>query len=61
VGRGRHFGSNLAKPINAVIGGWQLGVVELHQSGQPLSWGNIIFTGNINDVQLPNDQQTVGR
>jgi hypothetical protein len=61
VGRGRRFGSNLARPVNAVIGGWQFDASEIHQSGAPLSWGNIIFTGNIKDVQLPAGQQTVDR
>ncbi|HYT23788.1 MAG TPA: hypothetical protein VEW05_26555 [Candidatus Polarisedimenticolia bacterium] len=28
--------------INAILGDWQLGMVEVHQSGAPLAWGNYI-------------------
>ena len=48
-------------PINAILGDWQLGMVEVHQSGAPLSWGNYIFTGDIKNIQLPDNQQTVAR
>jgi hypothetical protein len=48
-------------PINAILGDWQLGMVEVHQSGAPLSWGNYIFTGDIKNIQLPGSQQTVAR
>jgi hypothetical protein len=60
-GRGRHFGSKAPAPVNAILGGWQLGMVEVHQSGAPLSWGNYIFTGDIKNIQLPDSQQTVAR
>src|SRR5205807_2816146 len=60
-GRGRHFGSKVPAPINAILGDWQLGMVEVHQSGAPLTWGNYIFTGDIKNIQLPDNQQTVAR
>lgn len=60
-GRGRHFGNSAPAFLNAIFGQWQLGMVEVHQSGAPLSWGNYIFTGNIKDIQLPDSQQTVAR
>ncbi|MGH9667008.1 MAG: hypothetical protein ACRD9L_21495, partial [Bryobacteraceae bacterium] len=41
-GRNRRFGTNLAKPVNAILGNWQLDMTEVHQSGAPLAWGNII-------------------
>jgi hypothetical protein len=61
VGRSRRFGSSLPKPINALIGEWQLDGSEVHQSGAPLAWGNVIFNGNIKDVPLPGSQTTVDR
>jgi hypothetical protein len=61
VGRGRRFGTGLPKAINAVIGEWQLDGSEIHQSGAPLAWGNIIFNGNIKDIPLPGNQSTVDR
>ena len=60
-GRGRHFGGHVPAPINAILGDWQLGMVEVHQSGAPLAWGNYIFTGDIKNIQLPDSQQTVAR
>ena len=29
-----------------LIGGWQFAAIYSYQSGMPLGWGNIIFTGN---------------
>ncbi len=58
VGRGRHFLHELTGPVNAIIGNWQLSGSEVHQSGAPLSWGNIIFTGNIQDISLPANKQS---
>jgi hypothetical protein len=61
VGRGRHFGASMARPLNFVIGGWQLGGVMQHQSGNPLNFGNIIFNGDIKDIPLPNSEKSVDR
>ncbi|MGH9469560.1 MAG: TonB-dependent receptor domain-containing protein [Terriglobia bacterium] len=58
VGRSRQFLSHLSAPVNAIIGNWQLVGSEVHQSGAPLSWGNIIFTGNIQDISLPANKQS---
>jgi hypothetical protein len=60
-GRGRPFGNKASGPLNFLFGGWQLGLVEVRQSGAPLTWGNYIFTGNIKDIQLPDSQQRVER
>jgi hypothetical protein len=58
VGRGRRFGHDLPAALNAVIGGWQLSGVIVHQDGPPLNFGNIIFTGNLEDVALSGDEQS---
>ena len=36
-GRNRHFGSAWSKPVDAVVGGWQLGGVYTAHSGYPLT------------------------
>lgn len=59
VGRGRRFLSQAPKAVNAIIGDWQVDGDIIHQSGEPLEWGNIIFTGNIKDIPLPADKQSV--
>jgi outer membrane receptor protein involved in Fe transport len=61
VGRGRRFGSNLPRALNFVIGNWQLDGSEVHQSGAPLSWGNIIFNGDLHSIPLAGSQTTVDR
>ncbi|MGH9327161.1 MAG: TonB-dependent receptor domain-containing protein, partial [Terriglobia bacterium] len=58
VGQGRHFLSHLPAAANTIIGDWQLVGSEDHQSGVPLAWGDIIFTGNIQDIALPASQQS---
>lgn len=44
VGRGKHWGSSLAGPVNAVLGGWQVSGVSTFKKGFPLS----ILAGNNN-------------
>jgi hypothetical protein len=36
VGHGRHFGSNMARPLDLIFGGWQLGGVVNARSGIPI-------------------------
>jgi hypothetical protein len=61
VGRNRRFGSNMPKVLNFLIGEWQLDGSEVHQSGAPLSWSNIIFNGNVKDIPLAGGVSTVDR
>jgi hypothetical protein len=58
VGHDRHFLSQLPGPVNAIIGGWQLNADVVHQSGAPLAWGNIIFSGDIQNISLPAEQRS---
>ena len=58
IGHGRRFGSSLHPALNAVVGGWQLNGVVVYQAGPPLNFGNIIFTGNLDDIELPSDERT---
>ena len=44
-GHGRQFfGGN--RYLNPVIGGWQISAIYQFLSGTPISWGNVIYTGN---------------
>ena len=58
IGHGRRFGSGLHPALNAVVGGWQLSGVIVYQAGPPLNFGNIIFTGDLEDIELPADERT---
>jgi hypothetical protein len=44
-GRGRQF-FNQSRIIDPLIGGWQISAVYQFLSGTPISWGNVIYTGN---------------
>ena len=60
-GRERRFGASAPGPIAVLISGWQVSGIYTFQSGFPLTWGNIIFTGDINDIDLPASERSVAR
>lgn len=57
-GRGRRFAKDVNPVLDAIIGGWQLSGIYAFQSGRALGWGNILFTGNIDDIDLPSSERT---
>ncbi|MCC6262145.1 MAG: carboxypeptidase regulatory-like domain-containing protein [Bryobacterales bacterium] len=59
LGRGRRFGGDMHKAVDFIVGGWQLGGIYQHQSGEPLGFGNRIFNGDLKSVVLPKDQRGV--
>ncbi len=58
-GHGRQFGASMPKALDLIAGGWQLNGMVTHQSGPPLGFGNIIFNGDIHNINLPGDQRGV--
>jgi len=50
VGRHGKLLHNIPKPIDYVIGGWQLSTIYIYQSGVPLAWQDVVFFGNANDI-----------
>jgi len=38
------------RPVDYVIGGWQLSAIYIYQSGAPLTWQDVIFFGNPDDI-----------
>ena len=60
-GRGRMLGSQMPKALDFVIGGWQLNNIFTYQTGAPLSFGNIIFNGNLHDIPLSSSQRSANR
>jgi len=66
-GRSRHFGSAWSKPVDAVIGGWQLGGIYTAHTGYPLTikynqdtsgTGQRSYRVNVNGA--PNDPRQIG-
>ncbi len=60
-GKGRKFASDLPRWADTVIGGWQIAYVMQRQSGPPIGFGNVIFTGDIKNIVLPKNQRDVDR
>lgn len=44
-GKGRRFGGDMPWYLNTFAGGWQMGVIYQYQTGEPLSFGNLFYTG----------------
>jgi hypothetical protein len=49
-GRRGRIWRDAPRAVNAVIGGWQISTMYIYQSGQPLSWADVIFFGNPSDI-----------
>ncbi len=58
-GHKRKWGSQSPAAMNFIFGGWQLGGVYQHQSGQALGFGNVIFNGDLDNIVLPEGQRSV--
>jgi Carboxypeptidase regulatory-like domain len=60
-GKGRKFFAD-NKVASYFIGGWQISTVYQFQSGAPLTgWGNFIYNGDLGDIKLSGDEQSLGR
>jgi hypothetical protein len=59
VGRGRRFGASLPAAVNAVVGGWQFQGIYTLQSGFPIGFGNVLFTGDLDDIALQGSEQSL--
>jgi hypothetical protein len=60
-GKGRPLASHLPGAVNALVGGWQVNTIFTYQSGAPLSFGNIIFLGDLHNIPLPSDRRSVNQ
>ncbi|HEY0306560.1 MAG TPA: TonB-dependent receptor [Acidobacteriaceae bacterium] len=50
IGRGTKFLSNVSRPVNALLGGWQVSVINTMQSGTPF---NLTYTPNAANIFSP--------
>ena len=60
-GRGKKVLHNAGGWLNVIIGGWQAQGWYEGQSGQPMGFGNAIFTGNLHDIPLPVVNRNISR
>jgi TonB dependent receptor len=52
IGRGKQYGSSLSKPLDAIVGGWQVSGITTFKSGFPLS-----ITDSLNNTNSYNNTQ----
>jgi hypothetical protein len=61
-GKGRQFLTSTRPLVSHLVSGWQISGIYAFQSGPSINFGldgiGPIFTGDVNDIQLPGDQQT---
>ena len=60
-GRDRRFGAAVHPVVLKIISGWQVSGIYAYQSGTPLGFGNVLFTGNLDDIALPAGDRTIQR
>jgi hypothetical protein len=60
-GRGRKFLTTMPVLAETFLGGWQIEGIYTGQSGPPLSWGNVLFVGDIHNITLPRGERTPTR
>jgi hypothetical protein len=58
-GKGRKFVNDLPRWADTIVGGWQMAYIFQRQSGAPIGFGNIIFTGDIKTLRCPKTNQAV--
>jgi Carboxypeptidase regulatory-like domain/TonB dependent receptor len=73
LGKGRRFLASTRPVVSHILSGWQVSGIYSFQSGAPIQFAPIgandtmvfpsgpIFTGDVNDIGLPGDQQTPER
>jgi len=60
-GRGRPFGATANRWLQGVAGGWDLQAIWQVNSGSPLAFGNVLFSGDLRSIALPKRERTFGR
>lgn len=60
-GKGRQLLNDAPRGLSQFVSGWQVSGLYVYQSGPPLSFGNVLFTGDIGSIRLPRSEQTVAR
>jgi len=60
-GKSRQFLSGARGPLNQILGGWSAQAIYQRRSGPPLTFGNIIFNGDIHSIPLSSSERSLSR
>jgi hypothetical protein len=60
-GKGRQFLSHARGPLNQILGGWSIQAIYQKRSGAPLTFGNVIFNGDIHDIAPGSSQRSLSQ
>jgi hypothetical protein len=61
-GKNRQFLANVGSVVSYLVSGWQVSGIYAFQSGSPIEFGpNILFTGDVKNIALSGDEQTLQR
>ena len=60
-GRGRRWLGSSGGVVGKLISGWQFSGIFQGQSGPALGFGEVIFTGDLKNIPIPNSQRTIVR
>ena len=47
--------------VSRIVGGWQVHAIYIYQTGNPVGFGNMNYTGDLRSIGLSTDQQTLQR
>src|ERR1700682_3265949 len=61
IGKGRQFLSRAHGALNQVLGGWSVQAIYLLSTGAPITFGNIIFNGDVHNIGLPSSQRSLSQ
>jgi hypothetical protein len=60
-GKGRQFLSQAHGVLSQILGGWSIQAIYQKRSGAPLTFGNIIFNGDIHSIPLSSSQRSLSQ
>ncbi len=60
-GKNRKYLAQTNSITSALVSGWQISGIYGYQSGPPIGFGNVLFTGDVANIALPGDQQQLLR
>jgi hypothetical protein len=61
IGRGRPLLSGLNRVPQAILGGWDLSYIYTYQSGPPITFGNVLLTGDAKDIPFSSSQRSAAQ